>query len=89
MSPIRALKHWFPIQLVHDNGSQFMSLEFKHFIQLNGINHLQTPDYHQSSNVQVDRYIQTMKKGLKANTNGGSDLQEKVDSIYSKWIVPS
>ena len=60
LSTIKTLKHWFttlrlPHQLVSDNGTQFTSTEFSDFMKLNGINHLRTPAYHQSSNGQVER----------------------------------
>ena len=56
---IKCLRKWFscfglPKQLVSDNGPQFISEKFKDFMKENGINHLRTAAYHQSSNGQAD-----------------------------------
>ena len=68
---IKTLKLWFsqfsiPKQLVSDNGVQFTSTEFKSFIEKTGINHIRTAIYHQISNGQVERYVQTIKQALRA-----------------------
>ena len=62
-------------QVVTDNGTQFMSNEFETFCVRNGINHIPSVHYHQSSNGQVERFVQTIKKGLKMNKG---DIQEKL-----------
>ena len=85
-STIRIIQHWFstlglPFQVVTDNGSQFTSSEFVRFMKLNGIKHMRTPVYHQSSNGQVERYVQTIKKGLKSNSHIQGELQEKLDKF--------
>ena len=68
---IKRLKLWFsqfgiPKQLVSDNGIQFTSTELKSFIEKTGINHIRTAIYHQGSNGQVERYVQTIKQALRA-----------------------
>ena len=68
---IETLKLWFsqfgiPKELVSDNGVQFTSTKFKSFIEKTGINHIRTAIYHQSSNGQVERYVQTIKQALRA-----------------------
>ena len=89
-STIRTLKHWFaslglPNQLVTDNGPQFTSLEFGSYMKANGMNHLRSAAYHQSSNGQAERYVQTVKKGLKSNTKTEGPIQEKVDSFLMAY----
>ena len=66
------LSKWFsqygiPVQLISDNGTQFTSQEFKNFIKTLGIKHVRTAAYHQSSNGQAERYVQTVKNGLECN----------------------
>ena len=73
-STVRVIKHWFALysllsQLVSDNGPQSTSSRFELFMKQNGINHIHTSPYHQSSNGQAERYVQIIKKGLKNNTN--------------------
>ena len=86
MNTIKILKHWFsiyglPNQVVTDNGRQFTSNQFKSFMKQNGINHMCTPAYHQSTNGQVERYVQILKKGLKLNSKSAASSQEVVDEI--------
>ena len=70
---IKCLRKWFscyglPKQLASDNGPLFISEKFKYFMKENGINHLRTAAYHQSSNGQAERYVQTVKNGLRSNS---------------------
>lgn len=62
-----------PETIVTDNGTSFVSAEFKHFCDLNGIHHLTSPVYHPSSNGQAESYVKIIKKGIKSvllSTNG-------------------
>ena len=66
-STIEALRTLFghyglPKQLVSDNGSQFISSEFVHFLRSNGVKHIRSAPYHPLSNGQGERFVQTMKK---------------------------
>ncbi|XP_054260334.1 uncharacterized protein K02A2.6-like [Macrosteles quadrilineatus] len=80
---IRKLRKTFatfglPLVLVSDNGSQFTSSTFRQFLSANGygVVHKTTAPYHPSSNGQAERYVQTIKKSLKA-------MEEEGDN--SKW----
>ena len=42
--------HGLPLQLVSDNGPQFMSSEFVSFLKENGVKHVRCTPYHPSSN---------------------------------------
>ena len=79
---IKRLKLWFsqfgiPKQLVSDNGIQFTSTELKSFIEKTGINHIRTAIYHQGSNGQVERYVQTIKQALRAEKQSKKRIDEK------------
>ena len=54
------------MQLVLDNGLQFVSDEFKQFIAANRITHIKTSPYHPASNGAVERMVHTLKLTLKA-----------------------
>ena len=69
-STIDALRSIFasfnlPHQLVSDNGLQFVSAKFNHFMKMNGIKCIRSAPYHPASNGQVERAVQTMKKSSK------------------------
>ena len=53
-----------------DNGSNFVSSEFKSFLQKNGIKHITSAPYHPSTNGLVERAVQTFKQGMKKQGDG-------------------
>ena len=55
-------KYGLPEQLVSDNGPQFTSEEFAHFMKTNGIKHIHSAPYHPSSNGLAECFIQTFSK---------------------------
>ncbi|XP_049272396.1 uncharacterized protein K02A2.6-like [Rhipicephalus sanguineus] len=60
----------FPETIVSDNGPQFVSQEFKHFVQAMGARHVFTAPYHPSSNGLAERFIQTLKNALRKDCTG-------------------
>ena len=82
-STIEALRSLFgryglPEQLVSDNGPQFTSGEFLHFMRSNRIKHIRSPTYHPASNGQVERFVQTMKRSLKASERDSRSLSHRL-----------
>ena len=68
---IEVLRKWFakfgiPMQLVSDNGPQFISNEFEQFMGMNGVKHIRCSAHHPCSNGGAERFVQTMKRGLSA-----------------------
>ncbi|XP_055633484.1 uncharacterized protein K02A2.6-like [Toxorhynchites rutilus septentrionalis] len=61
-----------PESLVSDNGTQFTSERFQQFCHANGINHLRTAPYHPQSNGQAERFVDSLKRGLKKLSYGES-----------------
>ena len=43
-------RHGLPLQIVSDNGPQFVSEEFRHFLSVNGVRHVFSAPYHPSIN---------------------------------------
>ena len=54
-----------PDVIVSDNGPQFTSHAFRLFCDQNGIRHKTSPPYHPTTNGQVERMVQELKKALK------------------------
>ena len=55
-----------------------MSLEFAN---LNGINNIKIPQYHQSTNGTAERFVQTRKKGFKCSGIEMGNIQRKLDNF--------
>lgn len=64
-----------PLQLVSDNGPQFIAEDFAQFMKSNGIKHIQCAPYHPASNGAVEHLVQTFKKAMKTVKEYGRDLQ--------------
>ena len=56
--------HCLPEILVSDNGSNFVSSEFKSFLLKNGIKHITSAPYHLASKGLVKRTVRTFKEGM-------------------------
>lgn len=56
-----------PHTIVSDNGTSFISSQFKLFCDTNGITHLTSPVYHPASNGQAESYTKIIKKGIKSS----------------------
>jgi len=54
-----------PVILVMDNGLPWKSDKFQDFLSTNGIKHLTRAPYFPQSQRQVERYVATVKQGLK------------------------
>ena len=57
-------RYRLPEILVSDNKGQFISEEFCKFLKKNDIRHRKVPPYHDATNGQAERYVQTLKQRL-------------------------
>ena len=67
-----------PEQLVSDNGSQITSEAFTVFLKMNGIRHTRSAPYHPATNGLAERFVQSLKQGLKASLSSGLSLHRRV-----------
>nr|XP_003708371.1 PREDICTED: uncharacterized protein K02A2.6-like [Megachile rotundata] len=79
---IRILREIFsrfgnPKVLVSDNGRQFIANEFKEFLRINGITHKLTAPYHPATNGLAERYVQTLKKSIRATNPSNEEEKHK------------
>jgi len=58
------------------------------FLWQNGINHIKSSPYHPSTNGQIERFIQTLKKALKAGKDEGPLKQRLARLLLSNQTAP-
>ena len=80
--------HGLPQQLVSDNGPQFVSDQFAQFLKQNGTKHFRSSPYHPSTNGLIERFIQTLKKSLKASKDEGTLQQRLARFLLSYRTTP-
>nr|CAI5860697.1 unnamed protein product [Callosobruchus analis] len=76
-----------PDCFVTDCGTQFQSQEFQSFLQSYGIHYKFTAPYHPATNGQAERYVQTLKKSLKAMLydNNNTNMMQKVNLLLMQY----
>ncbi|XP_065075159.1 uncharacterized protein K02A2.6-like [Ochlerotatus camptorhynchus] len=75
-----------PDTLVSDNGTQFTSEQFQQYCRANGFTHLRTAPYHPQSNGQAERFVDSLKRGLKKLAKGeGSATLEHMQTFLSAY----
>jgi hypothetical protein len=71
-------RNGLPEQVVSDNGPQFTSEEFAVFMKTNGVKHTRSAPYHPSTNGLAERFVQSLKQGLKATLGSGLSLSQRL-----------
>lgn len=67
-----------PLQIVSDNGRQFIAESFQAFCNINGIELTTTSPYHPSSNGQAERFVDTFKRAMH-KLEGEGNIDEILD----------
>ena len=73
-----------PLELVSDNGPQFVAREFQAFLKMNCITHTLCPPYHPFTNCLAERHVQTFKRMYWACPDKGS-LQHKMANVLFRY----
>ena len=58
------VSHGLPLQLVTDNGPQFVSDGFKQYLEANGVKHIRCAPYHPASNGLAKPFVKTFKTAM-------------------------
>ena len=77
--------HGIPEQVVSDNGPQFTSDEFKQFMERNRIKHILSAPYHPASNGLAERFIQTLKRALKASDKSKRSIHQRLAEFLFEY----
>ena len=78
-------QHGIPEQLVSDNGPQFTSTEFAQFMEGNRIKHILSAPYHPASNGLAERFVQTLKRTLKASVKEGKTIHHRLAEFLFEY----
>lgn len=74
-------------RIISDNGPQFLSRDFKHFIRLCGMQHVRTSPYYPQSNGKLERWHQTLKQEClrPGSPLSATDTQRLVAAFVDKY----
>ena len=78
-------QHGLPEQLVSDNGPQFTSSEFSQFLQNNRIKRILSAPHHPASNGLAERFVQTLKRNLKATVKEGKAIHHRLSEFLFEY----
>ena len=67
-----------PLQLVSDNGPQFIAAEFAGFLERNGVKHIRSAPYHPATNGQAERFVRTFKEAMKSVSASANSVHKKL-----------
>ena len=70
----------FPNVVVSDNAPQFVASKMTDYFDSIGVRHVTSPPYHPASNGQAERYVQTVKNGLK-NDSSSDNLKIRIQNF--------
>ena len=73
------------LQLVSDNGPQFVSSCFEQFMKANGVKHIRCAPYHPSLNGLAERFVQSFKEALKAGSSSGTSTTQRLANYLLRY----
>ena len=72
-------KYGMPVHC--DNGPQFRSEEFTHFLKMNGVKHVRVAPYHAASNGLAEHIVQSFKNHMKACKGSKLSIQQRIENF--------
>ena len=72
-------KYGMPVHC--DNGPQFRSEEFTHFLKMNGVKHVRVAPYHAASNGLAEHIVQSFKNHMKACKGSNLSIQQRIENF--------
>ncbi|KIH67346.1 integrase core domain protein [Ancylostoma duodenale] len=89
---VKALKSLFarygsPQTIVSDNGTQFTSEQFKAMCDERGIVHIKIAPCHPQSNGQAERFVDTLKRGLKKLKGEERPSDETLNVVLQAYSI--
>ena len=73
--------HGLPLEITTDNGPQFISKEFSHYLVINNIKHHKVTPYWPSANGEVERFNRVLKKAIQTAHTDGRDWKFELYSF--------
>ena len=74
-------KYGLPVHCVSDNGPQFHSEEFEHFLKTNGVKHIRVAPYHAAKNGLAERMVQSFQNHMKTCKGSQPSVQQRIGNF--------
>ena len=68
----------FPVNVVTDNGPQYISAEFGEFLRRNGVKHIRVAPYHPARNGAAERVVQSFKRSVEASASTRAPMSHRL-----------
>ena len=79
-------KYGMPVHCFSDNGPEFHSKEFTHFLKMNGVKHVRVAPYHAVSNGLVEHMVQSFRNHMKACKGSKLSIQQAIENfLLTYW----
>lgn len=79
--------HGVPQNFVTVNGRTFTSMEFKAFLERNGVIFKYTAPYNPATNGQAERFVQTLKNALRRMNANATNVPEKLSKMLLHYRI--
>ena len=77
--------HGLPLQLVSDNGPQFVSEEFKQYLEANRVKHIRCTPYHPASNGLAEWFVKTFKTSMSVAEHQGMPQELRLPNFLLSY----